>query len=150
MSGTIVGTVTGASDRGACARIFRVNFSDMIILKIWLLGSLSYPIIDLRNRRSHARRGYYLRGSLIIMQDDATPTDTTPSQKRLKRETPEDAGTAQEPERRVRPRETPVGEGAAAARRFASAAPGESTGAFGLSSSRSSRASSRDLFGNRQ
>ena len=87
----------------------------MIILKIWLLGSLSYPIIDLRNRRSHARRGYYLRGSLIIMQDDATPTDTTPSQKRLKRETPEDAGTAQEPERRVRPRETPVGEGAAAA-----------------------------------
>ena len=112
MSGTIVGTVTGASDRGACARIFRVNFSNMIILKIWLLGSLSYPIIDLRNRRSHARRGYYLRGSLIIMQDDATPTDTTPSQKR---ETPEDAGTAQEPERRVRPRETPVGEGAAAA-----------------------------------
>ena len=34
----------------------------------------------------------------------------------------------------------------AAARRFASAAPGESTGAFGLSSSRSSRASSRDIF----
>jgi hypothetical protein len=46
------------------------------------------------------------------MQDDATPTDTTPSQKR---ETPEDAGAAQEPERRVRPRETPVGAGAAAA-----------------------------------
>ena len=34
----------------------------------------------------------------------------------------------------------------AAARRFASAAPGESTGALGLSSSRSSRASSRDIF----
>ena len=84
----------------------------MIILKIWLLGSLSYPIIDLRNRRSQTRGVYYLRGSLIIMQDDATPTDTTPSQKR---ETPEDAGAAQEPERRVRPRETPVGAGAAAA-----------------------------------
>jgi len=87
----------------------------MIILKIWLLGSLSYPIIDLRNRRSQTRGVYYLRGSLIIMQDDATPTDTTPSQKR---ETPEDADTghtAQEPERRVRPRETPVGKGAAAA-----------------------------------
>ena len=38
----------------------------------------------------------------------------------------------------------------AAARRLASAAPGESTGAFGLSSSRSSLASSRDLFGNQQ
>ena len=49
---------------------------------------------------------------LIIMQDDATPTDTAPSQKR---DTPEDAGTAQEPERRVRPRETPVGAPAAAA-----------------------------------
>ena len=90
----------------------------MIILKIWLLGrlgSLSYPIIDLRNRRSHARRGYYLRGSLIIMQDEAKPTDTAPSQKR---DTPEDADTghtAQEPERRVRPRETPVGPAAAAA-----------------------------------
>ena len=47
------------------------------------------------------------------MQDDATPTDTKPSQKRLKRGTPEDADTAQEPERRVRPRETPVGAGAA-------------------------------------
>ena len=34
----------------------------------------------------------------------------------------------------------------AAALLFASAAPGESTGAFGLSSSRSSRASSRDIF----
>ena len=87
----------------------------MIILKIWLLGSLSYPIFDLRNRRSHARRGYYLRGSLIIMQDEAKPTDTAPSQKR---DTPEDADTghtAQEPERRVRPRETPVGPAAAAA-----------------------------------
>ena len=52
---------------------------------------------------------------LIIMQDDATTTGTTPSQKR---ETPEDADTghtAQEPERRVRPRETPVGAPAAAA-----------------------------------
>ena len=46
------------------------------------------------------------------MQDDATPTDTKTSQKR---ETPEDAATAQEPERRVRPRETPVGAGRAAA-----------------------------------
>ena len=47
---------------------------------------------------------------LIIMQDDATTTDTTPSQKR---ETPEDAGAAEGPERRVRPRETPAGEAAA-------------------------------------
>ena len=42
MSHTIRGKVTGASDRGACARIF--HFSDMIILKIWLLGSLSSRI----------------------------------------------------------------------------------------------------------
>ena len=84
----------------------------MIILKIWLLGSLSYPI-DLRNHRSQARGRYYLRGSLIIMQDEAKPTDTARSP--AKRDTPEDADTAQEPERRVRPRETPVGEGAAAA-----------------------------------
>ena len=46
------------------------------------------------------------------MQDEAKPTDTAPSQKR---DTPEDADTAQEPERRVRPRETPVGPAAAAA-----------------------------------
>ena len=43
---------------------------------------------------------------------DGDATDTARSQKR---ETPEDADTAQEPERRVRPRETPVGAGAAAA-----------------------------------
>ena len=43
---------------------------------------------------------------------DGDPTDTARSQKR---ETPEDADTAQEPERRVRPRETPVGAASAAA-----------------------------------
>ena len=46
------------------------------------------------------------------MQDDDAKTDSARSQKR---ETPEDADTAQEPERRVRPRETPVGAAAAAA-----------------------------------
>ena len=46
------------------------------------------------------------------MQDDDAKTDSARSQKR---ETPEDADTAQEPERRVRPRETPVGPAAAAA-----------------------------------
>ena len=43
---------------------------------------------------------------------DGDATDTARSQKR---ETPEDTDPAQEPERRVRPRETPVGAGAAAA-----------------------------------
>ena len=46
------------------------------------------------------------------MQDDDAKTDSARSQKR---ETPEDADTAQEPERRVRPRETPVGAASAAA-----------------------------------
>ena len=53
------------------------------------------------------------------MQDNATPTDTKPTQKR---ETPEDADTAQGPERRVWPRETPVDAGRAA-RAAAAAAP---------------------------
>ena len=43
---------------------------------------------------------------------DGDATDTARSQKR---ETPEDTDTAQEPERRVRPRETPVGAASAAA-----------------------------------
>jgi hypothetical protein len=88
LSGTIVGTVTGASDRGERARASCKTFSE-----------------SLENLASHL-------GGSLIMQDDATPTDTKTSQKR---ETPEDAATAQEPERRVRPRETPVGAGRAAA-----------------------------------